>query len=141
MTVHLIRHKNGSGYFDQNNAHDGDTFILTGKGAGVSIWGLANTTIMFMGKNESALVSNNDAPTTIYDEGKGTHLTFTDGDGLITIYDFQHDKTGYILGIQTASRADHLTASPDGHGGTLLTGIALQIDLVGDKHVLASQHS
>jgi hypothetical protein len=141
VTVHHINHKDHSGYFNRTNAHDGDTFILTGKGTGVELNLLSDTTIRFMGNHESTLVSNNGGTTTIYDEGKGTHFIFTSGDGLITIHDFQYDTTGYIQGIWTASKAAPLTASPDGHGGTFLTGPGLKIDLVGDKHVLASQHS
>jgi len=140
VTIHLLTHRNTDSFYDRTDAHDGDIFLLTGKGAGVTLEGLDNTTLLFMGHDQRALLENT-GRTTIFDEGQGTHFIFTEGDKLITIYDFQHDKTGFILGIQTATLAVHFVASSDGHGGTMLTGNGLKIDLVGDKHVLDSQHS
>jgi hypothetical protein len=147
VTIHLINHKGQSEDFYKlttPGAHDGDTFILSGKNASIGIWGLADTTLMFLGNNQRAVIATTQphgGTTTIYDEGHGTQFNFIEGTGNITIYDFQHDKTGYIHAQMQSPITVHLTASSDGHGGTLLTAPGLKIDLVGDKHVLASQHS
>jgi hypothetical protein len=139
VTVHRINTLDDP-MFSTANAANGDIFDLTVKGAGMVLWGLSNATVRFMAANQSATFLNV-GPTKIYDEGRGTHLTFAAGDGLVTIYDFQHDKTGYIQAMQTASMVGHLTPSSDGHGGTFLTGVGLTVHLVNDPHVAASQHS
>ncbi len=139
MTVHHVKTLNDP-MFSTANAADGDTFKLTAKGSGMVLSGLSNTTIRFLAKDESATLMS-DGATRIYDEGHGTHLTFASSVGLVTIYDFQHDKTGYIQEMQTASKVGHLTSSSDGHGGTILTGVGLTVHLVGDHSIAPSQHS
>lgn len=145
MTVHIISQVNDKPVYDKTDAHNGDTFILTGNGAGAEIFGLTDTTLIFLGYNESATVAitapNHGGTTTIVDAGKGTQFNFIEGSGNIAIYDFQHDKSGYIHAQMLSPITAHLTPSSDGHGGTFLTAPGLKIDLVGDAHVAASQHS
>ena len=139
MTIHFIFNQNNPLY-STANAANGDTFDLMTRGTGMVLWGLANTTIRFMANDESATFIGTGA-TKIYDRGQGTHLTFASGDGLVTIYDFQNDKTGYIREMQTASVTGHLTPESDGHGGLYLNGVGLTVHLVNDPHIAASQHS
>lgn len=141
MTIHLVTR---SFFADKFTAHDGDVFLLTGKGSGVDVFGLADTTLVFLGQNEKGLIEADEphtGATTIVDAGHGTYLNIIEGTGDVTIYDFQHDKTGYIHAQLQSPITVHLTASSDGHGGTYLSAPGLKIDLVGDTHVLASQHS
>jgi hypothetical protein len=109
----------------------------------MTMWGnLRNTTILFMAHKQSATFVETGKGTKIYDEGHGTHLTFTFGvQGVVTIYDFQHDRTGHITYMNTATTQGRLTASLDGHGGTFLTGDALTVHLVGDHRITPSQYS
>ena len=142
MTVHHINDDSGP-LFTTANAHSGDIFDLTAKGAGMAMWGaLSNTTIRFMASNQSATFLQTGTGTRIYDQGHGTHLTFTFGvQGDVTIYDFQHDATGHITYMNTATTQAQLSALSDGHGGTFLRGDGLTIHLVNDPHIAASQHS
>lgn len=140
MTIHSINAPNSDPFFSTINASNGDTFDLTANGAGMALWNLSNTTIRFMADKQSATFVNTGA-TKVYDQGSGTNTTFSAGDGLVTIYDFQKDPTGHITEMGTATTAAHLTASSDGQGGSFLTGVALTIHLVNDPHIAASQHS
>jgi hypothetical protein len=140
VTVHKLNQPNDDQFFSTANASNGDTFDLTARGAGMVLFGLSNTTLRFTANGGSATFIS-DGPTTIYDEGHGTRLTLASGDGLVTIYDFQNDHTGFIQEMQTASSTGHLTQSSDGHGGLYLTGVGLTVHLVGDHSIPASQHS
>lgn len=140
MTIHHLNTPGDNPFFSSATASDGDIFDLSARGTGMTLFGLSHTTLRFTGSSESATLIGT-GPTTIYDRGNGTHLTFASGDGLVTIYGFQHDKTGYIREMQTASTDGHLTPSSDGHGGLYLTGVGLTVHLVNDPHIAASQHS
>lgn len=143
MTIHHIKGQN-SEEFTAANAASGDTFVLQGKGAGMGLDDrlLSNANIRFLGNRESATLIEAGSGMKIYDQGHGTNLTFTFAiAGVVTIYDFQHDKTGHITFLNTATTQGHLTPSSDGHGGTWLTGAGLTLHLVGDPHIAASQHS
>jgi hypothetical protein len=140
LTIHKINAPNSDPFFSTFNAANGDIFDLTASGAGMALWNLSNTTIRFMASNQSATLVNTGA-TKIYDMGTGTNMTFSAGDGLVTIYNFQNDPTGHITEMGTATTKAHLTPSSDGHGGTFLTGVALSIHLVNDPNIAPSQYS
>jgi hypothetical protein len=143
VTIHHIKSQNNA-FFTAANAASGDTFVLQGKGAtmGLDDYHLADAKIRFLGKNQSATIIEAGTGMKIYDQGHGTNLTFTFAiAGVVTIYDFQHDKTGHITYLNTATTQGHLTPSSDGHGGTWLTGAGLTLHLVNDPHIAASQHS
>lgn len=140
MTIHSINTPNSDPFYSTFNAANGDTFDLTASGAGMALWSLSNATIRFMAGKQSATFVDTGV-TKIYDQGHGTNMTFSAGDGAVTIYDFQKDLTGHIAEMGTATTKDHLTASSDGHGGLILTGVALTVHLVSDPTIAASQHS
>jgi hypothetical protein len=141
MTVHHINQPGEDLIVSSSDAANGDTFDITANSAGMALWGLSDTTIRFTGSGESATLIDT-GPTKIYDMGHGTRLTLASGDsGVITIYDFQDDKTGYIQNMETATLTGHLTPESDHHGGLYLTGVGLTVHLVNDPSIAASQHS
>lgn len=113
-----------------------------GTGIDIDDFHLSNAKIRFLGNNETAIVVEAGSGMKIYDQGHGTSLTFTFAiAGVVTIYDFEHDLTGHITYLNTATTQGKLTPSSDGHGGTWLMGAGLTLHLVNDPHISASQHS
>ena len=140
MITHHVTTAGDVEFYSPSNSSNGDTFDLSAPSAGMAIWALSNVTIQFLSTGDHATIEGM-GRSTIYDRGQGSMMIFTAGDGPVTIYDFQHDKTGYIREMGSASSVAHLTPSSDGHGGSFLTGPQLSIHLVGDPTVAASHHS
>ncbi len=118
---------------------DHDNFVLfTGNNDRLMFLLPANDTIVTMGNNQTLGLHKAGDNTSVMDMSHGLTLDLVATEfGLTKVYGFQNDSTGLIKA--TAG----VTLTPDGHGGTLLSGFAGggSFDFIGDNHLTMAQIS
>ena len=103
-------------------AHNGDTlgnsWLLLHDGSNFQLFRTENPglTFIYSNNNNAAFFADHDMK--IYDLGHGNTLRFSDEQGKVEVFGFDHDLTGSLV----IYNATDQSIVPDGRGGTLVGG-------------------
>lgn len=103
-------------------AHNGDTpgnsWVLLNDKSNFQLFRATQPGLTFIFSNQNNASYFGDGDMKIYDFGQDNTLRFSEEQGHVDVFGFEHDLTGTLV----LYNATNQTLIPDGHGGTLIGG-------------------
>ena len=121
-------------------AHNGDTpgnsWVLLDNASNFQLFRAASPGLTFIVSNNNNASYFGDGDMKIYDFGQNNTLRFSDEQGRVEVFGFNHDLTGTLV----LYNATNTTIVPDGQGGTLVGGNIDVHDVVLDPSRVTFKH-